>query len=72
MKDIRVAVEWLFDEIKTYFKSVDSKTQLEVGLSSVGKIYFFCGLLQNVRTSLYGNKVSEYFEMDPMALEEYF
>ena len=72
MKEVRVAVEWLFGEIKTYFKFVDFKTQLKVGLSSVGKIYLVCGLLQNARTCLYGNKVSEYFEMVLMTLEEYF
>ena len=72
MKEVRVAVEWLFHEIKTYFKSVGFKTQLEVGLNSIGKIFLFCGLLQNARTYLYENKVSEYFEIDPIALEEYF
>ena len=72
MKEVRVAVEWLFGEIKTYFKFIDVKTQLKVGLISIGKVYFVCGLLQNARTCLYGNKVSEYFEMDPMTLEEYF
>ena len=72
MKEVRVAVEWLFDEIKTYFKFVEVKTQLKVGLSSTGKIYLVCGLLQDARTCLYGNKVSEYSEMDPMILEEYF
>ena len=72
MNKVRVTVEWLFGEIKTYFKFVDFKTQLKVGLSSIGKIYLVCGLLQNARTCLYGNKVSEYFEMDPITLEEYF
>ena len=72
MKEVRVSVEWLFGEIKTYFKFVDFKTQLKVGLSSIGKIYLVCGLLPNARTCLYGNKVSEYFEMDPITLEEYF
>ena len=72
MKEVRVAAEWLFGEIKTYFKFVDFKTQLKDGLSSTGKICLVCGLLQNVKTCLYGNKVSEYFEMNPMTLVEYF
>ena len=50
----------------------NSLSQLEISLSSVAKIYLVCGLLQNARTCLYGNKVSEYFEMDPVTLEEYF
>ena len=36
MKEVRLAVEWLFGEIKTYFKFVDFKTQLKVRLSSIG------------------------------------
>ena len=40
MKEVRVAGELLFGEIKTYFKLFDFKTQLKVGLSSIGKMYF--------------------------------
>ena len=72
MKDVRAAAECLFGEIKIYFKFADFKTQLKVGLSSIGKICLVCGLLQNVKTCLYGNKVLEYFDMDPMTLVEYF
>ena len=72
MREVRVVVEWLFGKTKAYFKFVDFKTQLKVGLSSIGKICLVCGLLQNARTCLYGNKVSEYFEMDPITLEEHF
>ena len=49
MKEVRVSVEWLFGEIKTYIKFVDFKTQVKVGLRSIGKIYSVCGLLQNAR-----------------------
>ena len=57
MKEVIVAIEWLFGEIKTYFKFVDFKTHLKVGLSSIGKISLVYGLLQNARTCLYGNRV---------------
>ena len=38
MKEVRMTVEWLFGEIKTFFKFVNFKTQLKVGLNSIGKI----------------------------------
>ena len=72
MKGVRITVEWLSGEIKTYFKFFDFKTQSKVGLSSIVKIYLVCGLLQNARTCMYGNTVAEYFEMDPMTLEKQF
>ena len=50
MSQTRVPVEWMFNEIKTYFKFISLKPQMEIGLSAVGKIYCVCGLLQNART----------------------
>lgn len=72
MSQVRVSVEWLFGEIVNYFKFVDFKKQLKIGLSPVGKIYLVCALLQNARTCLYGNMVSEFFDVAPPSLQEYF
>ena len=72
MSQIRIVAEWLFGEIKMYFKFVSFKSQMMIGLSVVRKAYFVFGLLQNARTCLYGNKVSEYFNTDPPELEQYF
>ena len=72
MSEVRVAVEWLFGEIKTFFKFVDFKSQQKIGLSAVGKVYVVCALLQNARACMYGNKVSEYFDIEPPTLQEYF
>jgi len=72
MSEVRTTVEWLFEEIKTYFKFVTLKSQMKLGLSAIGKMYTVCALLQNARTCLYGNKVSTYFDVDPPSLEEYF
>ena len=68
MSGVRIAVEWLFGEIKTYFKFESLKSQMKIGLSAVGKMYCVCALLQNARTCLYGNKVSEHFHVDPRKL----
>ena len=45
---------------------------LEIGLSSIGKLYVVCALLRNALTCLYGNSTSSFLELDPPTLEEYF
>ena len=62
MSQSRVSVEWLLDEIKTYFKFVSLKSQERIGSSAAGKIYCVCALLQNAGTCLYGNQISEFFQ----------
>ena len=53
MSSVRVSVEWIFGD--NYFKFIDFKKNLKIGLSSVGKMYLVCGLLQNAHTCLYRN-----------------
>ena len=72
MSKVRVTVEWLFANIKNFFKFVDFKKQMKLCLSPVGKLYIVCGLLQNAHTCLYGNEVSQFFDLDPPTLQEYF
>lgn len=72
MSEVRVAVEWSFGEIVNYFKFLDFKKNLKIGLSSVGKTYLICALLSNARNCLYRNQVSKYFDLEPPVLEEYF
>jgi hypothetical protein len=64
MSSVRVSVEWLFGEITKYFKFHWK--------SPIGKIYIVSAILQNSLASLYGNIVSEYFEINPPTLENYF
>jgi len=72
MNTLRTSVEWIFGEIKNFFKFIDYRKQLKLGLSPVGKWFLICGLLHNARTCLYGNIVTDYFELNPPSLEEYF
>jgi hypothetical protein len=72
MSSVRISVEWLFGEIVKYFKFVDFKRALSIRLSPIGKIYIVCALLQNAHACLYGNIVSDYFELQPPNLEDYF
>ena len=45
---------------------------MKVNLSPLGKSYFVCALLENAQTCLYGNEVSQMFEIDPPSLNVYF
>ena len=60
----RVSVERLFNEIETCFKFVLSKSLMKIGLSVVGKI---CAL-----TIFCRDKISEFFQLDPLLLQDYF
>ena len=72
MSSVRTSVEWLFGDIQNYFKFIDFKKNLKVGLSSVDKMYVVSALLRNALTCLYGNETSEYFQLDPQSLQDYF
>ena len=72
MSSVRVAVEWVFGDITTYYKFIDFKRNLKIGLSAVGKMYSVCTLLRNAQTCLYGSTTGSYFGIEPPALHEYF
>lgn len=72
MSEVRTAVEWVFGDIINYFKFLDFKKNLKIGLSAVAKMYIVCALLHNARTCLYGSTTSLYFGLDPPLIEEYF
>lgn len=38
MSTVRTAVEWVFDDISTYFALLDFNKNLKIGLSPVGKL----------------------------------
>ena len=72
MSAVRTSVEWLFGDMTNYFKTMDFKKNLKVGLSSVRQMYIVSSLLQNALTFLYGNQTSSFFDLEPPTLEEYF
>lgn len=72
MSNVRTSVEWLFGDVINYFKFLDFKKNLKIGLSSIGKMYVVCALLRNALTCLYGNETSEYFGLQPPQLQDYF
>ena len=72
MSKVRSSVEWIFGDIINYFKFLDFKKDLKLDLSPIGKMYIVCALLRNALTCLYGNTTSEFFQLDPPSLEDYF
>ena len=72
MSSARVSVEWVFNDIINYFKFLDFKKNLKVGLSAVGKMYIACAILQNARSILLKTTTSEFFGVDPPTLDDYF
>ena len=73
MSTVRESLEWLFNDIVNYFKFMDFKKNLKISLSSVGKMYAVCAILSwNALTCLYPNQTSQYFNLDPPALQDYF
>ena len=72
MSAVRVSVEWIFGDVINYFKFMDFKKNLKIGLSQVGKMYIVSAILRNGLTCLYGNTTSKFFELEPPSLQEYF
>lgn len=72
MSAVKINVEWLFRQIATFFKFIDFRKNLCLGLSPVGKFYIIAALLENALTCCYGSIVSETFGLMLPSLEEYF
>ena len=72
MSIVRTSVEWVFGEILNYFSFLDYKKILKTELSAVGKVYCVCALLTNAHICLYRSMTSDFFDIEPSALEEYF
>ena len=68
MSSVRVFVEWLFGDIIEYFKFVDFKKNLKIGMSSIGKMYIVSALLQNALSCLYGINTATFFDLEPPTL----
>ena len=72
ISDVRSAVEWVFRDILSYLAFLDFKKNLKIGLSPIGTMYSVCGLLRNAVTCFYGSTTSDYFDLQPPTIQEYF
>ena len=46
MRNVCVSVEWIFGDIVNYFKFMDFKKDLKIGLSQGGKMYIVSAMLR--------------------------
>ena len=67
-----LSVEWLFGNVTKNFKFFDYRKSQNTGLSSIGKMYHVSALLTNAHTCLYKHYFSNYFDLNPPFLKEYF
>ena len=72
MSSVRVSVEWLFGYVVNTFKFVDFKKNVKIGLSPIAKTCRVSAILSNAHACLYGNTTSNFFDIEPPTLEEYF
>ena len=72
MAKVRVSVEWCFGDVVTYFAYFNYYKNLRIGMSPIGSMYVVSAVLMNARTILYGNLTSNFFEVEPPSLDEYF
>ena len=72
MSQVRISVEWIFGDIINYIKFIDFKKNLKIGMSAVGKLYIVCALLRDAMTCLCSSTASDYFNLHPPALADYF
>ena len=59
-------------DIVNFFKFLEFKKNLKIGLSPVGKMYIVSALLHKARCCFYGTITSNYFGYEPPIIEEYF
>ena len=59
MSEVRSSVEWFFGDIINYFKFLDFKKKSEDWIKQCGE-------------NVCGNQTSEFFEVDPPSLQDYF
>lgn len=63
MSEVRVSVERLFDDIAEYFKFIDFKNNLKLGMSALGKQYIVSALFRNILYT--GMRHRNYFSLNP-------
>ena len=72
MSKVRTSVEWIFGDVVNSFKFLDSKNNLKIGLSTIGKMYVVCAIIRNALTCMYGNNTSAFFALELPSVYEFF
>ena len=71
MSHVRVSVQRSFDNVFTNFVFLDFKKNMEVNLSTCGKMYLVGVLLQNAHICIHRNIGFKFYDVRPPSIEEY-
>ncbi|XP_042145608.1 protein ALP1-like [Ixodes scapularis] len=71
MSTVRQAVEWGFGKVAADFAFVDFHKNQKMSRQRLGRMYKVATLLSNCHTCLYGSQVSNFFEVEAPALDDY-
>jgi hypothetical protein len=71
MSKIREVVEWGFANLISNWAFLDFKASMMIFQSPVAKYYIVAAFLCNLRTCFYGNQIMDYFDCDPMTIDDY-
>ena len=71
MAIVRQCVEWSYRDVASIFRFIQHKENLKVFRQPIGTYYWVSVLLANCRTCLYGGISSNFFECEPLSLEDY-
>lgn len=71
MAGVRQAVEWSFQKIIAEFAFLDFKKNQKLMLQDIEEMFISATILTNCHTCLYGSQTSQFFNIQPINLEEY-
>lgn len=71
MSVVRQAVEWSFGKIISEFAFLDFKKNQKLLLQDIEEMYISANILINCFICLYGCQTAQFFNIEPIALEQY-
>ncbi len=72
MCPLRVSVEWGYEKIVRYWAFFDLKKQMKIHGSAIDPMWRLAIFFTNCLTwAKGGNRISKYFDIQPLSLEEY-
>jgi DDE superfamily endonuclease len=71
MSKVRVTVEWAFRDVKQYFTHLDVPRKLRLRVTPAGLWYVCAAMLWNFRVCLYGSQAAQYFNCNPIDINQY-
>jgi len=71
MSKVREVVEWAFANLIKNWAFLDFRASMMVFKSPVAKYYMIAAFLMNCRSCFYGNQTMQYFDCEPLTLQQY-